>query len=196
MKRFFPVLKHMNIPNLITTLGLLVGMAAIYFVGEASLRGALFCLFAASFIDLIDGFIAAKLNQQTRFGTYADSLVDYFVCCIMPAVIAYTFLGPDIWLLCGMGLYCVCGMWRLANFNIAASEKQTHFTGLPVPGAMLFVSIAVWSSVRFGLPVWAGTAAFALSGGFMISGIKMKKYGLSQKILWLVWLAFVVWIMV
>jgi CDP-diacylglycerol--serine O-phosphatidyltransferase len=190
MKRFFPVLQYVNIPNLLTTLGLCVGIAAFHFLRRHDLMGVFICLFTASFIDVIDGFIASKLNQQTRFGTYADSLVDFFICCVMPAAAAYVIIGQSVWLLCGVGFYCVCGLWRLANYNIVAAEKTSHFTGLPVPGAMLLVSMAMWGVVRYGAPAWVSVTAFFAVGLLMVSAFKLAKYGIAQKAMWLIWLGF------
>jgi CDP-diacylglycerol--serine O-phosphatidyltransferase len=192
MKTCFPVLKYVNIPNLLTSLGLCFGVASLYFLSERNLRGLLMCLFFAAFIDLIDGFAASKLNQQSRFGVYVDSLADFSICCILPAATAYLFIGHHIWLLCAIAFYCVCGMWRLANFNVLSTEKQTHLTGLPVPGAMLFSTMALWGVVQHGLPVWFSVAVFLLAGGFMVSAVRLKKYGLTQKFVWLIWLGFVV----
>jgi CDP-diacylglycerol--serine O-phosphatidyltransferase len=204
MKKIFPVLQHANIPNVITTLGLCFGVAACFFLYDNNLRGVLLCMFFASLMDLIDGFAAIKFNQQTNFGIYADTLVDFFICNIMPVLIAFVFVGNDILLMCGLGFYCVCGMWRLANYIIIATEvievtetseepgmeKRNYYTGLPVPSAMLLVALAIWGVVQYSLPVWLCILAFFLTGLLMISSIKFRKYGFVQKSLWGLCLAF------
>lgn len=189
MKKYFPILHNINLPNMVTTLGLIFGVMACYYLFEGKLRESLVCLFFASLMDLIDGFFAVKLNQRTLFGKYADSLVDFFICCIIPMLMAFVFLDGNFLLFLCLGFYCVCGMWRLANFN-TITEKQTHFTGLPVPGAMLFVTITIWFAHQYGSPVWVCMLVFFKTGLLMVSPLKLKKYGIGQKALWLVWLLF------
>jgi CDP-diacylglycerol--serine O-phosphatidyltransferase len=196
MKKFFPVLEYINLPNLFTTLGLVFGVAACYFLIERDLRGIFICLFFASSMDLLDGFFATKLDQQTLFGQYADALVDFFICCIMPILIVYTFLGSGLLLISSVTFFSICGLWRLAYFNVVAGEKRNYYTGLPAPGAMMLVMMIVWSIVQYDLPVWIGIVAFYLIGLFMVSFIKLVKYALWQKLMWVVGLIFVIVVVV
>jgi phosphatidylserine synthase len=142
-------------------------------------------------MDLIDGYFAVKFNQQTDFGKYADTLVDFFICCVIPVLMAYAFLEINIILACSFSFFLICGMWRLANYNVVAStEKQTHFTGLPVPGAMLFATMAIWGSAHHGLPAWLCIIVFFATGLLMVSSVKLEKYGFWQKALCIIGLAF------
>lgn len=188
MKKLFPVLQYMNVPNGITTLGLVFGIAACYFLLEGNLQGALVCLFFSMLMDLCDGFFADKLKQQTQFGQYVDSLVDFFICCIMPILIVYTFVGSYFILVLALVFYCICGLWRLAYYNLM--EADDHFIGLPVPGAMLLVTMAIWSVLNYGSPSWLVYLALFVTGLLMVSFIRLQKYGLWQKALWVVGLLF------
>ena len=181
MKDYFPVLKYFNLPNVITTMGFIFGITACYFLVQGSLRSAIVCLFFCSVMDLVDGWFAKKLNQQSDFGRHVDTLVDFFVCVIMPIWIVYAFLAHNMFIIFALIFYCVCGLWRLAGYNIRGAEE--YFAGLPVPGAMLAVTVALWSVVYVGLPAWVGAVAFFITGPLMISNIKLKKYGLWQGIL-------------
>ena len=188
MKKYFPVLQYTNVPNTITTVGLIFGIAACYFLAEGSMQGTLICLFFSALMDLIDGFFADKLKQQTQFGQYVDSLVDFFVCCIIPIGMVYAFIGNYLILFFALAFYCICGLWRLAYFNVM--EAKTYFIGLPVPGAMLMVAIAIWSVASYGLPFWIIAAVLFLTGLLMVSFIKLQKYGLWQKTFWVLGLFF------
>ena len=196
MKRIFPVLQYLNVPNFVTTIGLYFGIAACYYLIQGSLRGAFICLFFAVCMDVIDGFSAGKLNQKTRFGQVMDSLVDFFVCCIMPVWMVLIFVGDSILLIASLMIYVGCGLWRLAHFTVMAAENQgkpqTHYAGLPVPGAMLLVSISVWAVVYYGCPPWLSAAVLLLSALAMASSFKLKKYGFMQKASWVVGLGFFV----
>ena len=193
MKSFFPVLQHVNPPNLITTLGLVFGVAASYYLVGGSLRLTLVCLFFAMFMDVLDGFLAGKLNCKSRFGQSMDSMVDFFICCVMPVWMVLTFVGNSALLVGGLVFYCACGLWRLAHFNVMASENPgnlAYFTGLPVPGAMMLASASIWLVVYHALPIWLLAAALFLAGVLMVSRFKLKKYGMAQKALWVAGAAF------
>lgn len=63
-------------PNLITCLGMAFALASGYFIAAGSIPlGAAF--FAVSgVLDIIDGYVAKKLNLVSRFGSFLDSFSD------------------------------------------------------------------------------------------------------------------------
>jgi len=188
--RYFPVVRHLNIPNAITTMGMVFGILCCYFLTQRDLRMAIICLFLAGVMDLIDGYVASKLNQQTAFGRHVDTLVDFFTCCIIPIWMVYDLLGDNPFIVATMIFYCICGLWRLANYNITEAGKS--FSGLPVPGAMMVITIVIWCIVTYGVPVFIAAIAFLVVGLLMISGIKLPKYGLWQKAMGVAGLGFIV----
>jgi CDP-diacylglycerol--serine O-phosphatidyltransferase len=196
MQKYIPVLQYINVPNLITTLGMAFGIAACYFVTQENLKFAMLGIFLAAGMDLLDGFFANKLNQETRFGQYVDSLVDFFVCCIIPMFIVLTFFEAGIFVFTAIIFYCACGLWRLAHFDVLLAEKRSHFTGMPVPGGMGFAIFAIWLTVRLGMPVWACLIIIIAAGCMMISYVQLKKYGLWQKILGICGVLFFIFAMV
>ncbi|MCL2203696.1 MAG: CDP-alcohol phosphatidyltransferase family protein [Defluviitaleaceae bacterium] len=199
MKKFFPVIEHINIPSALTTLGLLMGAVTVYFLVHGALRWAILCLFICGVLDLADGLVASRLNKITKFGQQVDSLVDFFTCCIMPIIIVYQFFHENIFVLLAMGFYAICGLWRLAYYNItaqpaAAPGEKKYFTGLPVPGAMMVVTMVFWTVLRFELPAIVMAVVFLAIGVLMISFVKLRKYGLWQQIMWGVGVAFVLYV--
>jgi CDP-diacylglycerol--serine O-phosphatidyltransferase len=184
--RLFPALRHLNIPNAITTLGLVLGLFACYFLTQGNLRMAIFLLFLAGLADLFDGFVAVKLNQQSEFGQYVDTLVDFFTCGIIPIWMVFDLLvegslpdsASNVIVVCALVFYCMCALWRLAYYNIIEADK--FFTGLPVPGAMMMVTISVYFVVVFDLSVLITAATMLVIGTMMISGVVLKKYGIWQ----------------
>jgi CDP-diacylglycerol--serine O-phosphatidyltransferase len=198
--KLFPALKHLNIPNAITTLGMVFGIFACYFLTQKNLRMAIVFLFLAGTMDFIDGFVAAKLKQQTVFGQYVDTLVDFFTCGILPVWLVFDLLvvgkifdsGANVLIVCAMIFYSVCALWRLAYYNIIEADK--FFTGLPVPGSMMVVTMAVWSVVTFGISIIVAAVTFFIIGLLMISGIQLPKYGLWQKVMGAMSLVFLVFV--
>ena len=198
MKKYFPVIKYINVPNSITTVGLAFAVGACYFLLEGSLRNTLICLALAMIMDVFDGFFAGKLDRQTSFGQSLDSLVDFFVCCAMPVLMVFTFVGRDAALVIAAGFYCICGLWRLSHFNVVmqSGEKSDFFTGLPVPGASMISAMVMWLVVYHNFPEWAFALVMILIGFMMLSFFKLKKYGFLQKVSWLVGLIFLIIILI
>jgi len=91
-------------------------------------------------------------------------------------------------LVIALAFYCTCGLWRLAYYNVM--ESKGYFVGLPVPGAMLLVTIATWFVATYGFSIWIIAVTLFLTGLLMVSFIKLYKYGLWQKVLWVVVLFF------
>jgi len=186
LDKAFPALKHLNIPNLITTCGLIFGVFAAYQLTQQNLRMAIILLGFAGVMDLLDGLAASKLKQITEFGKYLDTLVDFFICCIMPIWMVFDLIVQgsiwnNIFVVIALIFYCMCGLWRLAYYNIV--EAKGHFTGLPVPGSMMLVTIAIWCVEMYGVTNWLVVGAFFGVGLLMISGAQLTKYGLWQKLM-------------
>jgi len=192
--KFFPALSHFNVPNVITTAGLVFGIAAAYYLVAYNFRAAMVCLFFAGVCDLVDGFFATKLNQQSRFGQAIDSLVDFFICVIMPVWIVHAFMGDNWPVRIALIFYCICGLWRLAYYNINEADKT--FTGLPVPGAMMLVVMATWAIVYADFPQLTLTITFFVTGILMLSYFRLQKYGKWQVIMGCVGLAFFIMVLI
>jgi len=188
LEKTSPIIKHLNVPNLITTLGFVCAIFAAFFLTQRDLRMAIVCLFFAGVCDLFDGFVATKLNQQSEIGKHLDTLVDFFTCVIMPIWMVFDMLDNNPVVIAGLIFYCICGLWRLANYNLVGASKV--FTGLPVPGAMSIVVVVMWCVVMYSVPVWVAAVMFFTVGLLMVSGIKLPKYGIWQKLFVVLGLAF------
>jgi len=197
MKKYFPALRHFNIPNAITTLGMVFGLFAAFFVTQQEMRMVILFLFLAGVMDLIDGLVAARLKQLTEFGQYLDTLVDFFTCGIIPIIMVFSLDAFDAnpLIIITLVFYCICALWRLAYYNII--EAKGHFTGLPVPGAMAIVTVTVWCVVMYDIvPAWILAIVFVGTGVLMVSGVKLTKYGWWQKLMCVLGLAFFVLVIV
>jgi CDP-diacylglycerol--glycerol-3-phosphate 3-phosphatidyltransferase len=74
-----PVLKKLGItPNILTTIGVLINLAAAVVIGFGHVfwGGIIFLL--AGLFDLLDGALARYLGQSTKFGAFYDSVSDRF----------------------------------------------------------------------------------------------------------------------
>ena len=75
-----PLLKKLNFtPNLITTIGLFLGLLSIYFIHKGLYLVGVVFLWLCFFTDCLDGHFARKYNMETVMGDYYDHFRDIFV---------------------------------------------------------------------------------------------------------------------
>ena len=147
-----------QIPNFITSLNLVSGLAAIVFAIDGHLIGAGIFICLAAIFDFLDGFAARLLKAYSEIGKQLDSLADVVSFGVAPGVILFTLLELSMfeinrpvyeisakwyeWLaLFSAFLIPVFGAIRLARFNVAP-EENNFFRGLPIPANGIF-----WASL-------------------------------------------------
>ena len=81
-----------TIPNVLTIIRIILipVFAVLFFKGYKMAALAVFC--AASLTDMLDGYLARKLNQITDFGKLFDPLADKLM--VLTAMVCQTFWGP------------------------------------------------------------------------------------------------------
>lgn len=131
------------VPNSLTLANLFSGFIAIIYVSQDNFKfAALFILFAAIF-DLIDGLTARLVQSASEFGVQLDSLSDVVSFGVVPSFMLYKIYFNqygDFGLLLS-GLPLICGVLRLARFNVQtnAYQDKMFFTGLAIPSAAFFI---------------------------------------------------------
>ena len=141
--------------------------------------------------DVLDGYVARlDRRRQSRLGADLDSLSDVISFGVAPAVLGFTLGLRGGWDMLCLTYFVVCGVSRLARFNVtsealsdAATGKVKYFEGTPIPTSLLLVvviAIAAWNNA-VGERLWFGViqigpwalhplvAMFAVSGSLMIS---------------------------
>jgi CDP-diacylglycerol--serine O-phosphatidyltransferase len=166
------------LPVAITSIGLLIGFAAIVASLNRHFELAAVLIAVAFFCDGLDGRIARASRTQSQFGVEYDSLADIVAFGVAPAVLAYTWaLFPiGAWGAAAAGLFVVCGALRLARFNVqAASVDKRRFVGLPVPAAaaMIAGSALAWS--YFGLESPRALCALATLGVLALAALMISR---------------------
>ncbi len=131
-----------------------LGSIAMATIGREQLGDTTAIFYAGVFIfvgmafDALDGYVARLLKQTSRFGAELDSLCDAITFTVAPVFIMLSltnvFLLRFLW---GIGvLFMLCGLLRLARFNVETEADDAHdwFRGLPTPAAAgVFASFAV-----------------------------------------------------
>ena len=165
------ITKH--IPNAITSMNLLCGVAGVISVlSLGDVRVAFILMLAASVFDFCDGLAARLLHAYSDIGKELDSLADMVSFGVLPAVMLFTTYrkfgtpGDESWpRLCLAAvplLIAAFSALRLAKFNVD-TRQSSSFIGLPTPAcAIICASLAVTAdkaSPRF-LEGLCGTAWF------------------------------------
>jgi len=108
---------------------------------------AFFLLPAALVCDVLDGYVA-RLNRkrQSVLGADLDSLADVISFGVAPAVLGFTLGLRGGWDMMILTYFVVCGVSRLARFNVTSAEladettgKVKYFEGTPIPTSIVIV---------------------------------------------------------
>ena len=142
-------------------------------------------------LDLLDGYVARlSKTRQSVMGGDLDSLSDVISFGVAPAVLGFTLGLRGGWDMLCLTYFVVCGVSRLARFNVTAADladattgKVKYFEGTPIPSSILIVALlgVAFKIDRIDHLVWFGahqlgpavlhplSLIYALSGSAMIS---------------------------
>jgi CDP-diacylglycerol--serine O-phosphatidyltransferase len=153
---------------------------------------AFFLLPLALVCDVLDGYVA-RLNKtrQSVLGADLDSLSDVISFGVAPAVLGFTLGLRGGWDMVCLTYFVVCGVSRLARFNVTAAAltdedtgKVKYFEGTPIPTSIFIVAFLGIAATlgRVEGDLWLGAARigfavlhplaliYVASGSAMISG--------------------------
>lgn len=136
------------LPNLVTLLGLCVGLTAIRMAVEHRFDVAIAAIVLAVILDGLDGRLARYFRATSKFGEQLDSLADFVDFGVAPAMLLYIWKLDDLssfgWI-CAMVL-AICTGLRLARFNAALLSDvprpdwhRDFFVGVPAPAGAVLV---------------------------------------------------------
>jgi CDP-diacylglycerol--serine O-phosphatidyltransferase len=99
--------------------------------------------------DVLDGYVArANARRQSVLGADLDSHADVISFGVAPAVLGFTLGMRGGWDMLCLTYFVVCGVSRLARFNVTAAEladpdtgKVKYFEGTPIPTSIVIVGI-------------------------------------------------------
>ena len=170
------------LPNLCTSMNLVFGMCSILSTYHGDLIwGSIFILLALV-ADGLDGRTARFFGVSSEMGKEMDSLCDLGSFGIAPAFLAWVVVLQHHGLL-GMAvviIFAVCGMWRLARFNVNADVVHGYFMGLAIPAGGNIVAMTTLLFVSLGIdPLGFGIAypiIMAIVGYLMVSHVHYPNF--------------------
>jgi CDP-diacylglycerol--serine O-phosphatidyltransferase len=135
------------LPSLFTTGNLFLGFWSIVKTLDGRFSEAAPLIGGAVVLDVLDGRIARLTGTQSEFGAQLDSLADAVSFGVAPALLAYVW-ALDLFPRAGWPaafLFLVCGVMRLARFNVQRHVIDARFfVGLPIPAAAAQVAAIVF----------------------------------------------------
>ena len=113
------------------------------------LWAAFILLPAALIFDALDGYVARlHTKRQSVLGADLDSLADVISFGVAPAVLGFTLGMQSGWDVLILTYFVVCGVSRLARFNVTAAAladaetgKVKYFEGTPIPTSIVIVGV-------------------------------------------------------
>ncbi len=183
--------------DLLTIANASCGMGALFvcldYLAEGDRRApwAAFLLLPLALVcDALDGYVARRHRRESALGGDLDSLADIISFGVAPAALAFTLGMRGAWDMLVLTYFVVCGVSRLARFNVtaaalsdAATGKVKYFEGTPIPTSIALVLLLGVAAVSgaIGERLWLGAVrigpgtlhplvlVFAASGSAMIS---------------------------
>lgn len=161
------------------------------------LQRAIFFTFLGLFFDFFDGKVARLRNKSSLIGQELDSLADLISFGVAPSAIGFCAGLQTTTDTLNLAFMVLCGLGRLARFNVTVSNipkdqtgKSKYFEGLPIPTSLwllLLISYLI-SNDRIGsnLPggsLWQGTPYewHPLAGLYVVQGCVMISKSIHVK---------------
>lgn len=181
-----------SIPNSITSMNLLCGVASVVLSLSAVSGQPLFpeigssyllpciLIFCGAIFDFFDGFVARLLHVSSEIGKELDSLADLLSFGFAPAGLYALYLKNNYFSELGLLIYLplllvLFSALRLAKFNV--DKRQTeNFIGLTTTATAMFTaSLMLWldTSVGMQIPLWLVSAMVAIFCYLLVSEIPM-----------------------
>ena len=133
-----------NYSVIVTYIGVALSVCAMTMSHTGNFKYAILFLALAGACDTFDGKIARAMKNRTRemeiFGVQIDSLCDMVCFGVTPVIISYHMGLNQPWGIAIEILFVLCGVIRLAYFNVLEELKHTHpdsdqskgYRGLPI----------------------------------------------------------------
>lgn len=167
----------------LTYIGACLSIFGIVLALKGMLSYAVVCLVFSGICDLFDGVIARKCKrnaEEKEFGVQIDSLTDMISFIAFPCVIGFYLMeNVGFFTFPVLALYTLCGIIRLAWFNISTNSEGSlkYYDGLPVTYSALIIPVfyllkGLMSGFYFSL---IAIAVYVITSFFFVLKIKIIK---------------------
>ena len=167
----------------LTYIGLVSAVTGIFYSFSGNIKAAVICLMVSGVCDMFDGKIARTKKDRTEaeksFGVQIDSLCDVVCFGLFPAVLSFASGADRPWQLVCAAFFAVCGVIRLAYFNVMAQQEHSSgYLGIPITVSALVVPLLMCFRSLLGDNLAAVySVVLAVTGVGYIAPIHVKKPG-------------------
>lgn len=149
MIKFIGVYDYTVILTYMSLFSAIIGMIN---ASQGNFTISIICLLISGICDAFDGAVARtkknRTNDEKSFGIQLDSLCDVVSFGVFPALLCY-YMGVNgivgLLIIC---VYCLCGVSRLAFFNVLETNRQKKedgcnktYHGLPITSISIIFPI-------------------------------------------------------
>ncbi len=185
-KKIIGYYRSCDIVTMTSTISAVIGMILAI---NNHIITAVSCLILSGICDAFDGILARRrenTKDQTTYGEELDSLSDMIAFGILPVIITICDGINKIWFYPIFIFYVLCGLIRLAYFNMLAQKEDTdksYFIGIPITSITIIYPIFYiafrLTKVCFSEYIMLGM--LFITGIFYVVKIKVKKPDLKIK---------------
>ncbi|MBD3273369.1 CDP-diacylglycerol--serine O-phosphatidyltransferase [Candidatus Dependentiae bacterium] len=169
------------LPNIFTLGNGFFGFCSIVFAAKFEFFAAAYFILLGALMDALDGRVARLVGASSLIGLQLDSLADAVSFCLAPAFLIYfwqlKYLGVLGLIL--SSIFFLCGILRLARFNVIAGQQTIFFLGLPTTIAGCFLAVFFLNMVDFhndSLLLFFTLILYLVLSFLMISTIKFPAF--------------------
>ncbi len=178
---------------ILTYMSLISAMIGMVMSAKGLFTAAVVCLLFSGICDAFDGIVARSKKNRTEdekaFGIQIDSLCDAVSFGVAPVVLCYCMGMDSVLGVLILALYCLCGVIRLAFFNVQEGKRQQteggcnkSYRGLPITSSSLILPLVYL--LRFVLPedlfVIVLYLTMTLTGFLFVLDFSVKKIDFSR----------------
>lgn len=146
-----------NYTVILTYLSLISGIFAMIFSTRGHWWITIACIGLSGLFDMFDGRVARKKSNRSHneqmFGIQLDSLCDMVAFGATPVVVCFNMGMDNPVEIAILIFYCLCGVIRLAYFNVLETndlvyktESKKVYHGLPITSISIFLPIVFLTS--------------------------------------------------
>lgn len=141
----------LNIPNLLTSFRIIlipIFVIIYYLPMHWSAATAAFIFWLAGFTDLLDGYLARRLNQQTAFGAFLDPVADKIMVAVALVMIVdhYAVIWitvPAMIMICREIVISALREW-MAELGQRASVAVSSIGKVKTAAQMIALFLLIW----------------------------------------------------
>lgn len=187
-----------NYTVLLTYMSLASAVVGLYFTSIGNCQAAVLCIILSGICDIFDGVVARSKKDRTQdqknFGIQIDSLTDVIAFGVLPAAVYYCKGVNSVLGICILVLYIMCGVIRLAYFNVLETKRQAdpdasacahEFRGLPITFSAIITPIvcAVAWLIPTSVAEWVFYIAPLFMGFMFVLDVKIPKIDIGALLL-------------